>query len=727
MKLNVKFLQERTLEILQDHPHRFFKTKELAKKLGIPPGDYKHYRDLLREMAAGGLIQKYKSNRYGALQPKSTVIGRLHVKSQGYGFILTPEGEEDIFVSQKNMGLALDGDLVKVQLFATPKGKHPEGKVVEVIQRARKYIVGTLKKGKYYYYVVPDDLKITRDVYIYESGLNGARPGQKVAVVIDDWEDELLNPEGHVVQVLGFPGEPGVDVSSIVVSFDLPMDFPPEVLREAETIEEHILESEIARRLDLRDIVCFTIDPPDAKDFDDAVSIRRLDNGHYELGVHIADVSYYVREGSAIDREALERGTSVYLVDRVVPMLPERLSNQVCSLKENTDRLTYSCIMEVTPAGEMIRYQIRESVIRSSKRFTYEEVQAFLNGEAELPDELAEPISQMAALARALRRRRLQHGSLDFDTPEAKVILDETGFPIDIQRKETLESNRIIEEFMLLANKTIAEHIQHLARGEEAPPFIYRVHEKPDREKMKEFAEFVRALGYEFSVDGRITSKKLSALIKRIRGTDEEIIIENVMLRSLMKAKYDIINVGHFGLAFKHYTHFTSPIRRYPDLAVHRLLKLYGDKGWSEALRDPLTKKLDRICKQASEREVVALEAERASVKMKQAEFMARHIGEEFDGIISGVVHFGIFVEITRYLVEGLVHITDLDDDYYIFDEKTYTLYGTATGKRFRIGDPVRVKVVKVDPDERLIDFVLVSKLRKKKTRKTRKKKKVQA
>ncbi|RMD94175.1 MAG: VacB/RNase II family 3'-5' exoribonuclease, partial [Calditrichaeota bacterium] len=437
---------------------------------------------------------------------------------------------------------------------------------------------------------------------------------------------------------------------------------------------------------------------------------------------HIADVSYYVKEGGAIDKEAFERGNSVYLVDRVVPMLPERLSQQLCSLKEKSDRLTFSCIMELSPSGDLLHYRIAESVIRSARQFSYEEVQDFLDGKLNLPPELAEPLQRMAALARSLRRKRQERGSLDFDTPEAKVILDEDGFPIDIQRKETLESMRIIEEFMLMANKTVAGHIQTLNSHDEPPPFIYRVHEKPDKEKMKLFAEFVQALGYEFPVDGRISSKKLSTFIKKIRGTEEEIIIENVMLRSLMKARYDVINVGHFGLAFKYYTHFTSPIRRYADLAVHRMLKFYQQQGWHEQLREGLIKKLNKISKQASECEVVALEAERASLKMKQTEFMSRFIGDEFDGVISGVVHFGIFVEITRYLVEGLVHINDLDDDFYVFNEKTYTLTGTATGKQYRIGDPVRVKVVKVDVNERLIDFILVKKYSKKRRRVARQK-----
>jgi ribonuclease R len=477
----------------------------------------------------------------------------------------------------------------------------------------------------------------------------------------------------------------------------------------------------LRRRLDLRDWLTFTIDPEDAKDFDDAVSLRHLSNGNYELGVHIADVSHYVAEDSPIDKEALARGTSVYLVDRVVPMLPEKLSNDVCSLKPHTDRLTYSCIMEVTAKGEVANYRIAESVIHSKRRFNYEEVQEILDGERsaestagneeerKIGKELDATLREMNELAHVLTRRRLRSGSLDFDTPEVKIILDAAGFPIEIRRKLRQDSNRLIEEFMLLANQTVTKHIDlTLARKGMKPPFIYRIHEPPDPLKIEEFALFVKAFGYNFDHQQLITSRVLSKFLREIAGEPEADIIENVMLRSLMKAKYSTENAGHFGLAFKHYTHFTSPIRRYPDLVVHRTLKAYAN-GYHPEMHDQFAHKLQHAARAASERELVALDAERASVKMKQVQFMSRHLGEEFDGIISGVVSFGIFVEIPQYLVEGLVHISDLEDDYYIFEEKAYRLKGQNSGRVYRLGDEVRVRVVRVDPNERLLDFVLVA------------------
>lgn len=707
---NIDDVKLNLLTLLQAQHERKFKTKELARALKIAPGDYNQFRNYLRQWAAAGDIAMPKSNTFRAVKISSLITGKLHVKTHGYGFLLTPEGEEDIFISLKNMGIALDGDEVKVQLFAGTAKKRPEGKVVEVIERRRQYIVGTLKKGKHYYFLVPDDLKITRDVYVHESGLNGAKVGQKVAVEIDEWEDELLNPEGHVAKIIGFPGDPGVDVLSVAASFDLPMGFPESVEKEARTFKNKLLKKDLKDRLDLRKQVCFTIDPEDAKDFDDAVSLRKLDNGNMELGVHIADVSHYVKEGGALDQEALARGTSVYLVDRVVPMLPEWLSNELCSLKPQVDRLAFSCIMELSPSGDVVSYRIAETVIHSNCRFSYEEVQAFFEGETDLPGELAEPLDQMYALHKTLRHKRIVAGGLEFETPEPKIRLDDKGVPVDIVRKETLESMQMIEEFMLLANKTISQHVDTLKTEDDPPPFVYRVHEKPTPEKMAAFTEFSAAMGYQARFDGKVTSKKLSSFLRKINNQEERVIIESVMLRSLMKARYDTDNLGHFGLNFKHYSHFTSPIRRYPDLIAHRMLKYYAKTRWHEELRMGLTGKLDDICQRASACETTAQEAERASIKMKQVEFMASRLGEEFDGMISGVVHFGIFVEITAYLVEGLVHISDLQDDFYTFDDKAMTLEGTSGGEKFRMGDPVRVKIVRVDRDERIIDMVLVKK-----------------
>lgn len=702
-------LIERVLDHLDRAHDRRFKAKELARRLHVPPAKYREFRDLLKGLAREGKIIKFPRNQFGRAHPSSTATGVLHVKSQGYAFLIVGEGREDVFISQKNMSTALNGDTVKVQLFARPSGRRPEGRVVEILKRGRKNIVGLLRQGKHYFHVKPDDIKLLHDIMIPVENLNGAKPGQKVAVIIENWEDEYQPPEGSVVQVLGFPGEPGVDVLSVAFSFDLPGAFPPAIEKEAAGLEINITPELLAQRADLRGWLTFTIDPVDAKDFDDAVSLRRLDNGNYELGVHIADVSHFVQEDTALDREALARSTSIYLVDRVIPMLPERLSNDLCSLKPHVDRLTYSCIMEVTPKGKVVAYRLTESVINSKRRFSYEEVQEILDGEAAPGSALDQTLLEMNRLAHTLTRRRLRNGSLDFDTPEVKVILNEQGVPVDIRRKPRQDSNRLIEEFMLLANQIVAQHVQTLAaKKKETPPFIYRVHERPDQLKMAEFALFVKALGYKFDHQQTMTSKFLGDFLKSIAGTPEANIVEKVLLRSLMKAKYSTENAGHFGLAFRHYSHFTSPIRRYPDLIVHRTLKAYA-RGYKPELHELYQRKLGRAAQQASERELIALEAERASVKMKQAEYMQRHLGEEFDGLISGVVAFGIFVEIPQLLVEGLVHISDLEDDYYIFEEKLYRLKGQNSGRLYRLGDPVRVKVVKADPNERILDFLLVN------------------
>jgi len=695
------------LEIFAREPQRHFKAKELARKLHVPPAKYTSFRNLLKSLAQEGKLAKLEHNQYRHALQVSTVMGTLHVKSQGYAFLIVGEDQADVFISQRNMATALNGDFVKVQLFARPTGKKPEGRVTEIIKRGRKNLVGVLQRGKHFYYVKPDDVKMLRDIYIADENLNGAKPGQKVVLVIESWEDELQNPEGRVIKVLGFPGEVGVDVMSVAFSFDLPVAFPEEVERDAATLEFHITPELVAQREDLRNWLTFTIDPEDAKDFDDAVSLRKLENGNYELGVHIADVSHFVREGTALDREALSRSTSIYLVDRVVPMLPERLSNDLCSLKPNVDRLTYSCIMEVTPRGKVVQHRIAETVINSKRRFSYEEAQEILSGKNSAQPEMDATLREMNQLAHVLTKRRLRNGGLDFDTPEVKVILDETGFPIELRRKTRQDSNRLIEEFMLLANQTVAQHIEHIKVKRELPPFIYRIHEPPDQMKMKDFALFVKALGFKFDHQQTVTGKLLGAFLEEIKGHPEAGMVEKVLLRSLMKAKYMTENRGHFGLAFRHYSHFTSPIRRYPDLIGHRILKEYA-KGVRPELFELFERKLGRAAQTASEREITALEAERASVKMKQVEFMSKHLGDEFDGLISGVVAFGIFVEIPQLLVEGLVHISDLADDYYIFEEKLYRLKGQNTGRIYRLGDPVRIRVAKVNPNERLLDFLLV-------------------
>lgn len=718
----MKDLSKRIIEFLSRTPQRHYKTKELARALSISRDRYPEFREFVQTLAREGKIAKLKGNRFGHQPQPSVRVGILHVKTQGYAFLIAADKQDDVFISQKNMGTALNRDTVKVQLFARPSGNRLEGRVVEVLKRGRQHIVGILHQGKHFHFVKPDELKVMHDIYIPTENLNNARPGQKVAVTIEQWEDESLNPEGRVVKVLGFPQEPGVDVLSVAFAFDLPVSFSTEVEAEAERSSLELTAEVLGQRLDLRDHLIFTVDPFDAKDFDDAVHLTKLKSGNYELGVHIADVSHYVRENSALDIEAWQRGTSVYLVDRVVPMLPEKLSNDLCSLRPDVDRLTYSCIMELSPQGEVLNYQIRESIIRSKRRFAYEEVQAIIDGEQSAGRELDAAIQEMEKLRQTLTARRLRNGSLDFDVPEVKIILDDKGYPVEIRRKPRLNSMRLIEEFMLLANQTVARHVAvAMAQQGGRPAFIYRVHERPAPDKIEEFALFVKALGYQFDHQQRITGKLLSRFLQTIAGEPEADIIEDVMLRSLMKAKYETTNVGHFGLAMKHYSHFTSPIRRYPDLIAHRTLKAYA-AGYRQDQGEDYERQLHRAAVQASERELVALEAERASVKMKQVEFMGSRLGEEYDGIISGVVSFGIFVEILEFLVEGLVHISDLEDDYYLFEEKVYRLKGQNSGRTYRLGDAVRVRVVRANPNERLLDFVLVkdSGRAKKKTRSRR-------
>ena len=692
--------------ILSKYPHRTFKPKELARQLGIKGPKYTDFRDALKSLAAQGKIARYQGTKYGLIKQATVLEGELHVKAQGYGFLITEEGEEDVFISQKNMGTAFNKDLVKVQLFAVSKGRSREGRVVQVLKRAHQQFVGTYQKSKRYGFVIPDDPKMSRDIFIAEGDHLNAKSNQKVVVKIERWQDERLNPEGRVVEVLGYPDEPGVDVISVVKAFDLPTQFSAKVEKEAAAIPQSMALAELNRRLDLRNDICFTIDPEDAKDFDDAVSVRVLTNGNHELGVHIADVSFYVKEKSQLDKEALRRGTSVYLVDRVIPMLPEKLSNEICSLQPNQDRLTLSCIMEVSSEGKVVNCRIVESVIHSKHRFTYQEAQEIIDNQNSTSP-FKTQVHQLFKLSQVLIKRRQSLGSLDLDLPEVRVELDEKGVPLEIKRQVRLDSHRLIEECMLLANQTVTERVAVNMRDKHRlPPFIYRIHEEPDERKMNDFRKFVRSVGYPLDPSKKVTAKLLGGFLDGLRGKPEEVVVEELLLRSLMKARYSTKNAGHFGLAFQYYTHFTSPIRRYPDLVVHRLLKEYGSDFDFERARSH-KKKLEEIAKKASEREIVALEAERESIKMKKVEYMQRHLGDLFDGVISGVVSFGIFVEITGILVEGLVHISDLESDYYIHDEKNYQLVGQHTSQTYRLGDPVKVRVVKVNVDERVVDFVL--------------------
>ena len=713
-------IKQQLLRFLSGKPGARFTVKQLAKHMEIRnSAEYQSLRSLLDDLETRGLVTVTgkglvgynPSKRKPKKEDSPRIIGKLIVNKRGFGFVRVEGMDGDIFIGQDSMKTALHGDIVEVVPFARPITKRTrraddrtEGEIVRIVERAATTIVGTLEHSERFCIVIPDDERITRDIYVDRDNLKGARNGDKVVVGSLVWEDPQRNPEGTVVEVLGASGDARVEVLGVARSFGLPMTFPSGVEQEAEQFSETIPAAEIRKRLDLRETLCFTIDPEDAKDFDDALSFETLPDGRARLGVHIADVSHYVRKDSTLDREALARGTSVYMVNEVIPMLPERLSNNLCSLKPDVDRLSYSVLMDVLSNGKVENYTIRKSVIHSRRRFTYEEVQKILEKGA---GEFSDTLLPLLAFTRVLLKQRRQNGSIDFDTGEAKFRFDEHGFPSHIVKKERLDSHRLVEECMLLANRIIAEHIGRAKKEEQARPFIYRVHDVPDPSRLAELAVFVKQFGFSLDSKQSVSAKALQRLLDQARGSDVENFINEVALRSMAKAVYTEKNIGHYGLGFKYYTHFTSPIRRYPDLMVHRLLHEYEGTLSAERRQD-LTRRLPAICRQSSDRERLAAEAERASAKVMQVEYMKRHVGDEFEGVIGGITQYGLFVEINDLLVEGLVHVRDLNDDYYLYDEKHYSLRGRNRGKIYRLGDKVNVKVVSVNPERREIDFAIV-------------------
>ncbi|AGA76946.1 ribonuclease R [Echinicola vietnamensis] len=698
---NAAQLAERILHFLDSHYGEEYSLKQIIRKLNIRDKITKgSVEPVLHKLVAAGSVSKNPRNHFSSTKTPDFIEGTVDFVNPRFAFIVPDkkgEGEEDILVKARDLKNALDDDKVRV-MVNPPKhaGQKREGRVLEVVKRAREEFVGRVEISPRFAFVVSDFKKMHHDIFIRKSDLNGAEHNQKVVVKITEWRDEDKNPTGKVLQVLGEAGEHEVEIHSIMAEFGLPFEYPDEIVQEAEAISDKISKSDIKSRKDFRGVTTFTIDPADAKDFDDAISYQRLPNGNIEMGVHIADVTHYVKPNTPLEKEAYDRATSVYLVDRTIPMLPERLSNGLCSLRPHEDKLTFSCVFELDEDGQVLKHWIGRTIIHSDRRFAYEEAQENIDQQE---GDFYSELTLLNNLAKKIRKRRFQQGAINFETVEVKFKLDDKGTPLGLMVKERKDIHKMIEEFMLLANKAVAEFVFNKNKGDDT--FVYRIHDHPDLERLETFANFAKKFGHEVSItEATRVSATLNKLMGEIEGKPEQNLLEQLAIRSMAKARYTTEPKGHFGLAFKHYTHFTSPIRRYPDMMVHRLLQHYLDGGKSadkEAWEDK--------CIHSSEREKRAADAERASIKYKQVEYMALAEDKAYDGIISGVTEWGIFVEITETKCEGMIRLQDLEDDYYEFDEKNMRLIGAKNKKMITLGDQVRVRVVNTDIDRRTIDL----------------------
>lgn len=700
-------IQETLIEFMKEQAYKPMNLKELAKIFNIKNDEIEDFKKVLDYMEGDGLIVKTRTKYYGIPEKMGLLVGKIQGHQRGYAFLIPEDSREDVFIPTSGLNGAMNGDKVVIKTFNEVKeGKRSEGEVIRILNRANKTVIGQFEESKSFGFLVPDEKRIYQDIYIPKENTKGAHSGDIAIAEITKWPEKRRSPEGKIVEILGKKGEKGIDILTVIKKYNLPEEFPQKVQKYAKEISDEINEKEYENRLDLRDMRIITIDGEDAKDLDDAISIEKLPNGNFYLGVHIADVSHYVREKSPLDKESLKRGNSVYLVDRVIPMLPRELSNGICSLNPKVDRLTLSCFMEIDKNGKVIGHKVAESVIKSSERMTYTDVNKILkDNDEELIkkyDYLMEDFKLMEKLCEILYKKRISRGAIDFDFQECKIILNEEGKAVEIKPDERAIGNRIIEEFMLVCNETIAEHMFWANI-----PFVYRIHEEPDVEKLQHFNEFVYNLGYVIKYSKEIHPKSLQEVVEKVKGKKEETVISTLLLRSLKQAKYSPECVGHFGLAARYYCHFTSPIRRYPDLIIHRIIKEYIKGKVSEKRIKGLEAQVTYASVQSSEMERIAAEAEREVDDLKKAEYMSERVGEVYNGIISSVTAFGLFIELNN-TVEGLVHISTLLDDYYVYDERGLRLIGEKTKKIYRLGDEVKIKVDKVDLDSYEIYFELL-------------------
>lgn len=697
-KSKISSFKETILKLFEANPGRSLTFAQIIRKAGArKKDDVRKIERYLNSLIESDRIRQLRNGRYVFNLQQEGFIGVVDHVSSRFAYVDIGT-DEDIYVKTKDLASAVDGDTVKVIVLSTRHGDKPEGKVVEILKRNRNRFVGRIKISPQFAFVVPDFRKIHQDFFIYPENINGAQSNDKVIVEVINWATPDRKPEARVAEILGKAGENEAEIHSIMAEFDLPFRFPEDVIVESKKINEGITKTELKKRRDFRDITTFTIDPFDAKDFDDALSFQKLDNGLYEVGVHIADVTHYVKPESKLEEEAFDRATSVYLVDRTIPMLPERLSNELCSLRPEEDKLTFSAVFEIDRRGKVRAEWFGRTVIHSNRRLTYEEAQEAIETGS---GEFAEELQTLNDIARQLRKERFARGAINFETTEVKFQLDEKGIPTAVIPKIRKDAHKLIEEFMLLANKHVANFVYNYKKGGDKNTFVYRIHDFPDREKVADFATFARQFGHRVDVEQASISQSLNQLMSSIEGKPEQNVLEQLAIRTMAKAKYSTEPRGHFGLAFQHYSHFTSPIRRYPDMMAHRLLQHYLDGG----------KPIDRAeweahCEHASEREKRAADAERASIKYKQVEFMTYAEKKDYDGLISGVTEWGVYVEIVETKCEGMIRIADITDDFYDYDAKNYRILGRSTGKMYRLGDRVTVRIKKTDIDRRLIDLV---------------------